>query len=299
MNKPSQLLILLLTFIIPHHAIANWVGTGLKFGEPKVQKSFKQENEEITFETNPLNELTLSFIGPQYSFGLQFTAEKNDDGEFLNSQYSDFIISFYSSSYIVDLYFNDFSDLYIQSDREEINNGNLKDTISGSSIGARTLFFLDGTNIQENYGEYVLSPKTSMGLFYDFSVEHSILKSDDELVPQKYQSSFSKLNGIKSVTADSITTLVGASFLYAWEYIYINSYLKVGPNFDSQLIENDQKNSSFLVTPSGEAFLGIAYYDQQLQIGLRAKISQSLSQINGVEYKDAFGVGHAYILILF
>ena len=249
------------------------VGMLTKYGSSSEKYSFKSDEKQIHYEANPHTDIALIFLGDRYSFGLQYSIEDEDDGDHLESGKSNFSFTFFSDTFITEFYFNEFQDYYIQNDLDELNDTRSSEVLGGNTIGFSTLFYLDGTKIQSIHGDYILKPETGMGQFYNFVIEHAEMQSSDSLIPQKYQNKFDQLKNFKKLSIDSIQTQVGLSFLKAWDYIYLNSSLMLGPSFDSQMLVGDSKESKMMISAVGEAFFGLAYYNDEFQFGLRTRRS--------------------------
>ncbi len=279
---------------------AYWLGYNLRYGETRPSFNFTSDNDQgLKFEANPSNDVTLMFIGPQYSFGLQLSSEKEDDGEYLESSYSDFLITFFTQSYMAELYYSDFNDFYIQNDREEIITNQSQDLLNGSRIGVQTTFYLDGSKFFSIHGEYILAPETGVGSFYKFRFEHFELDSTNGFIPAKYQNDFKKIATVDSFQRDLIDLEVGTSAVYAWDKFFVNGYIMLGPIIESQLYQGDTKESEVLVTPAAEALIGAAYYNSGMQVGLRAKYFHHESQINGIKFSDIRQTAYLYFTYLF
>jgi len=288
----------LFLIIYTNNTFADWVGNSIRFGSPIVQSHFISKEREIIFEPNPLSEITLSFIGPSYAFGLQFAGENEDDGDLFDSGYSDFLISYYSKSYIIDLFYRSFEDFYVQDDRDEMIASGLADTIKGGLFGLQAVYYPEG-DIFKIHGENVLDPQTGFAYFYKFRLQHQNIEGSDKLIPTKYQSDFLKIKDVKGFSADSIDTMIGMSGLYASESFYINSFLMLGPSYESYLIEQVSRDNISLISPVAEAFMGVAYYQKNFQLGYRVLLREKFSQINGVEFRDVMGTRYFYILMIF
>lgn len=295
---PSMQGLIFIILIFPSMAVADWVGNTIEVGSPIIQKSFISKNKTLTFEPNPLSEVTLSFIGPQYAFGLRFTGENEDDGELFESNYSDFVISFYTSSYLVDIFYISFEDFYIQSDLEEMQASNQADTLEGSSFGLQLTYFEKG-NIFEFFGARVFDPKTNYDFYLKLRFEHKTIQADNKIIPSKYQSDFSKMANVEAVTTDALDAGIGIAGLYAWDYFYINSYFMLGPSFEYMLIEENENREMSLISPVAEAFVGVAYYSKGFQLGYRSLARAKSSQINGIRHIDGQGSNYIYVLWIF
>ncbi len=295
MNKFLALLIL----IYSNLSYSYWLGAEFRYGESA--PSFKLSNEEnsLTFNPNPINDFTLSMIGPNYSIGIQFVAEKEDDGEFLDSNYSDSKISFYTETYLASLSYTSFEDFYVLSDRDNLNDNKTDDTLSGTKLSLSTLFFLDGSKLHELHGESVLKPVNGYGYYLNLTFEHGEIRAGNNLVPASYENEFPELTGVESLSYDSIDTELGISGLYAWESFYINSFIQVGPTLSSQTIDGDEKITKSMVSPLGETMVGFAYYDSNLQIGVRGKMRIKRNQINGAYIDEEDQVAYGFLTYLF
>lgn len=292
-------LLIIITFFLAQTSYAGLLGSSLQYGEPTTGVIFKSNEGEIKIEPNPTTELAITFLGPQYSFGMQFSSEKEDDGDTFESTYSTFKISVYSGAYIVDLYYNSFSDFYVLEDIESMTSSSAKESLSSSHIGAQGLVYLTETKIHEIHGEYVVFPKTGYGLFIKGKADHQEISAEKKLIPSKYASSFSAISDIKKINVDSLEILGGFSALYAWDSIYVQSKLMFGSSFENHILDGDEKTTRSMVAPVGGALLGLAYYQSDLQAGLRARLHQKNSSFNGIEYIEYTGAAYAFLTVLY
>lgn len=291
-------LIALLFIFTASNVYANFLGYSIRLGSPTISYGFASEEKNIEFEPNPLSDVTLSFIGPSYAFGLQFTGENEDDTELFESRFNDFLISYYSESLLVDIFFRSFEDFYVLDDKEEMIAANSADTVKGSSLGAQMVYYFKGSVFQL-HGEIVLNPTTSWGYFTKLRFDHSNLEGSGTIIPTKYQNDFRSIADLETISNDSLEGQMGIAGMYAWDHFFINSFLMLGPSIDSFLLEGDKSTSKILVSPISEAFLGVAYYYGELQIGLRSLARLKVSDLNSVNYNQLSGTSYLYFQWLF
>ncbi|MBD64284.1 MAG: hypothetical protein CME62_03705 [Halobacteriovoraceae bacterium] len=284
-------------FILSSSVSAQFLGTGLKYTEPNYGHIFKNNQKEIRFEPNPQVEVAIQFIGPQYAFGLQFSAEKEEDEEFLESSYSDFVISYYSAQMLVDLFYRDFQDFYVLEDIDELSRSN-PETLSGSDIGAEVLFMTE-QNLFEFHGDFVFNPKTNYDYFYKFGFVHSEIGGDGSLIPDQYSEDFDQLSAIETLTTDAAMGQMGVSGLYTFSSFFVNGFISLGPRLESLLLEGAKKESIVLISPMVEGFAGISYFNKDLQIGLRTRIRSFESTIRDTRYSQTYMAQNIYLLMFF
>lgn len=289
--------IFLILCLLSLNTFSQFVGTNLKYANPTYQFSFESDTEKIIMEPNPISEVSLMFLGPSYAFGLQFSDEKSEDKEFLESGYSDFLITYYAQGFVVDLFYREFKDFYVLGDLEEQTPSN-KQTIAGSELGVQVLFMQD-QNIFEFHGDYVFSPKTTYDYFVKLRLSHSELSGEGQIIPLKYAEDFSKISQYEKWLVDSIEAQLGLSGLYAFDKIYINSYFSLGPSLEGHLVEGGQGKNLTLVSPVVEAFLGISYYLNSFQFGMRSQGRYKESDLNGIKHTQTYLSNYAYLLLFF
>jgi len=128
------------------------------------------------------------------------------------------------------------------------------------------------------------------------------LEGNCTVIPLKYAADFADISGLESLSADSLDVQMGYAFLYAWEHFYLNLNVIAGPGIQNKrLVFSDQNLNKEEVQSvyNGQGFIGVSYYDQELQVGVRSKFKGSQSELAGVKYTQEITVNYLYFLLIF
>jgi hypothetical protein len=289
----------------PHLAIASMLGLDIRLGSPSLDFTIANENKSLKFEPNPMNELTLGFLGDSFTFQLRMTYELGisaDDEDSVRSTYGDYFVTLYGGNYVVDLYYQNYEGFYILEDGDEFTSAASAPQLNATNFGATfNMFFDDSFRLPESFGEFVTKPKSNDSFLWGGNFNIHTLDGNETIIPTKYASFFPKINQLESVQIDSIDIAGGYSFLHAWESWYISFYLIGGFGAQNRLLinadgEEINEAQSFV---RGQGFFGLAYYNQTYQIGVRTLYNRINSQLDSYDYSHQRAVSYLYYLMVF